>query len=153
MALIDRLRAAFTAFSSQQVETTETGAQRKDPNQGGTPWPGMGSMGDWYFGRIKVEQGRMARYRDYETMDQESGEIQAVLDLVTDEATQADRVPNDAFTVESDDERAKEFLMELFRDKLGLVADAWPLARDVAKFGDEFAEIVVNAQKSVVRFK
>lgn len=110
-------------------------------------------MGDWYFGRIKVEQGRMARYRDYETMDQESGEIQAVLDLVADEATQADRVPNDAFTVESDDERAKEFLMELFRDKLGLVADAWPLARDVAKFGDEFAEIVVDAQKSVVRFK
>lgn len=149
MALIDRLKAAFAAFAASPSETTEVTAKSRL----GPQWPGLGSVGDWYFQRSKIEQGRMARYADYELMDQECGEIQAVLDLVADEATQADRVPDDAFTVASEDARLKEVLMELLRDRLGLTADAWTLARDLAKYGDEFAEIVVDSDRLVRRFK
>lgn len=150
--LVDRLRAAFAAFSAPTGETTEVGVV-SSADKPITPWPGLGSIGDWYFRRIALEQGRMARYRDYEVMDQESGEIQAVLDLVADEATQADRVPNDAFTIETEETKIKDFLMSLLRDRLGLVADAWAMARDLAKYGDEFGEIIVDTNKNIQRLK
>lgn len=118
------------------------GEYRSDPPMG------YGSLLDAYgYGDLKnaldVRQGLMARYIDYESME-DYPEISATYDIYADDATQPDFRTGRSVWVKSKDRSAEENLNGMLHKQVRIEDDIWPLARTVGKYGNVFGENLVN---------
>jgi intein/homing endonuclease len=92
---------------------------------------------------LGLDRRRMYRYSDYEEMDQ-YGELNAALDIYADEVTCMDAERKKSVWIESDDEKVKLELEDLFEKRLKIEEKIWPLTRTLCRYGDDFEEIVVG---------
>lgn len=106
---------------------------------------GYDALSDW----LKVEYDLMARYVDYEEMD-EYPEVASSLDIYADDATQPDTVKGKSLWVDSKDVVIKQRLTELFDHQLRLDEDLWEIARTLVKYGNDFEELIITPEQGVV---
>lgn len=102
---------------------------------------------------------RRENYRLYEQMDDTYAPAAAVLDAYADNATQVDldavsAAQHEAHIVQfiSPDEKVRESLAAL-RERVQLDERAWSLARDLAKNGEVFEEVIVTQSLDIDRLK
>jgi len=92
----------------------------------------------------QAELNRKRRYQEYEEMDQYP-EIGAAFDIYADDSTQKDP-RNEKWTVHSKSELVVDEIQNLFR-RIKLDRFLWDIARNTVKYGDCFAELIVNVNK------
>ena len=92
----------------------------------------------------QAELNRKRRYADYEEMD-EYPEIGSAFDIYGDDTT-ARGAKNERWTVEGKNSMAVEEVERLF-DRLRLDRLLWDIARNTAKYGDCFTEMIVDVNK------
>lgn len=118
------------------------------PITGRTDTMPIGTSWDWLQKQLKVENTRRARYADYDEMDNDDPIINRALNVYADSAVQADTEDESIITFFADSEKLVQ-LLEEHRDATGMNAEAWKLARGLAKYGDAFDEIVVKGNDIV----
>lgn len=107
---------------------------------------------EWYEEAVKMEQTRRAKYRDFDLMDAEDPVLNSALDVYADNATKGDSGDDKVVEIVSDDELIVEILGDV-RDRLALDTETWSIARALAKYGDNFEEVVVHEDLEVHRLK
>ncbi|MCJ7655505.1 MAG: portal protein, partial [Dehalococcoidia bacterium] len=139
--LIDRITAALAKFSGplrRREDTTETSLEA--------------GIASFYYQMIKLERTRLAKYADYELMDEEYPEISTALDLYADNATKEKGEEGNVIDVVSKNSRVQNIIEELM-DRTNIEDLLWDTARQLAKFGDEFDELVADDSGDVDRLK
>lgn len=97
---------------------------------------------NWYESKTSVERGLTSRYSDYESMD-DYPDFSAALDTWADESTQPDQMKKVSIWVESNNHGVASRGNELL-DKLEVDRDIWGLSRGVAKYGNQFGELLLG---------
>jgi hypothetical protein len=110
------------------------------------------SLSAWAFDKMRLEAGRFAAIRDYELMDGEQPEISNALDVISEFSTQSDDPKAETFSIHSDDEELQTYLMEKAKE-LKLDKYVTPTAREVAKYGCSFWELVADETGTLVKVK
>ena len=145
--LVDRVRKSFVSDKDQKAVAARRGvttsAERAGTSQGYSP-SSMDSLGE----HLAIAQDLMARYFDYEEMD-EYPELSASLDLYADDATQVDSATHKTIWATSKNVRVAEILNDLLHNRLRMEEDAWGLVRTIGKYGDHYGEILL-AEDGVV---
>lgn len=107
---------------------------------------------DWYYDKIKLEYDRFKVYKDIDKMDEESTEASSAFDAYADSALTGDSRNEKILNVQSGDEKVAKLLNDLIRT-INLDAYIWGIVRNVAKYGDDFEEIVVDSKLNIARLK
>lgn len=104
----------------------------------------------WLAEQLRLSRERRKIIQDYEVMDNESPEISSALDIYADNTVEGDSESDEVITIKTDDPKVAEVLGDLKR-RLKLDSLVWPIARSLAKYGEDFEEIVVNDRMEIVR--
>jgi len=100
-----------------------------------------GFVSNW----LNVDPDLMARFRDYESMD-EYPEISSAIDIYADDATQIDSQKNRAIWVTADEPRIEKILdHDLLQVNLRLDDEIWEIARTLVKYGQDYEELLVSS--------
>lgn len=98
----------------------------------------------WYVEQMQIEIDRRKRYDIYDEMDRESPELSSALDIYADNATQADfDGKQDVVRIDSSNEKVKKIL-DNFIKEVGINGVVWSIARNLAKYGEDFEELVID---------
>lgn len=92
---------------------------------------------------LTIDQDLMQRYADYENMD-DYPELSAVLDIYADNATVPDSVRNRTIWTASKDKVYRDIADDLIYRRLRLEEDIWAVTRSLCKYGNVFAEVLMN---------
>lgn len=92
---------------------------------------------------LAVDTDRMQRYIDFENMDN-YGTVTAALDLYADDATVPDSIHGKTVWATSKDKLVRDVVNDLLDRRLAIDAEVWAAVRNLCKYGDAFAEILVN---------
>lgn len=92
---------------------------------------------------LKLEHDLLARYVDYEEMD-DYPELAAAIDIFADDSTQPDTSISRSIWVSSPDETVERVIDDLFHRTLRLDEEIWEIARTLVKYGNDFEEILVS---------
>ena len=95
-----------------------------------------------YNNTVRPPYERRRRYDIYDEMD-ELPEIASVLDAYAEDCTQTDREHNCSVWIEAEEKEVRKILEELF-DRLNVQEYVEAIHRDVAKYGDDFAELDIE---------
>ncbi|MEM3112780.1 MAG: portal protein [Candidatus Anstonellales archaeon] len=106
----------------------------------------------YYYQKTKLERTRLAKYGDYEEMDETYPEISSSLDLYADNATKERGQTGEVIEIKTDDPKVRNVLDELIT-RLRLNDTLWDTARNMAKMGDDFDEVVCDESGDVIRLK
>jgi hypothetical protein len=139
--LIDRITGIFSKSApapKKREETTETSLESL--------------VASHYYQKIKLERTRLAKYGDYIIMDDEYPEISTALDLYADNATKEKAEGGEPIELKSENSRVKNILDDLI-ERTKIQETLWDTARNVAKMGDEFDEVVVDNGAWIERLK
>jgi len=96
----------------------------------------------WYHGLLHKSMDRMARYLDYEMMDDYS-DIASALDIYAEDSTVFDRTRSCTVWVESANKKIEDIASDLFT-RLNLENRIFGMARAVAKYGDLFDRLLFS---------
>ncbi len=93
---------------------------------------------------LTTENDLLTRYSDYENMDDDPL-LSTAIDIFSDDATQPNPELKRTMWVDSKDRTVKDILdRDLFQRTLRMDEEAWPITRTVAKYGNNFEEILVG---------
>jgi len=151
--IVDRITATLqkiVGYDTPPETDSSTEVRKKSVND--TVGPMIGGAWEWYQEQVQLEHSRHAKYRDYDLMDAEDPVLNSALDVYADNATKGDSDEDEVIEIVSDDNLVVEILNEV-RDRLNLDAETWSIARAVAKYGDNFEEVVVYPDLEVHRLK
>ena len=98
-----------------------------------------------YNQSVYYEPTRMAAYYDYESMEF-TPEVSAALDIYAEESTTMSE-KGEILTIYSESERIKTILEDLFQNKLDINTNLQMWARGMAKYGDDFVYLKIEAHK------
>lgn len=101
---------------------------------------GYGAMAEY----LRVEQDLLARFVDYEEMD-EYPELCAALNIYADDATQPDVEQAKTVWATSQNKDTETTINDLFHRRLRLDEEVWEIARTLVKYGNDYSEILVTA--------
>ena len=99
---------------------------------------------------LRIDSDLMARYADYEEMD-DYGELGSALDVYADDATIPDNDHGRSIWAVSKDVIVRDVLNYQFEKVWKIEEDIWPLTRTVAKYGNGYAELLIS-KNGVVGF-
>ncbi len=139
MSLSDRVKSFIrTVFLREQTP-------KKEPRGLHVPdWHLFSQLGYTELAeQTKLEYDLLTRYSDYEDMD-DMPEIGSTLDLVADDATQPDIETGKTVTVEAELGDIKDILTFMFDKVLKIDEFIWDIARSLAKYGNDYNEILVS---------
>jgi hypothetical protein len=94
---------------------------------------------------LKLEQDLLSRFVDYEEMD-DYPEVAAAIDIYADDATQPDTSTRKTVWVTSPDRTVQVMLDGLLNKRLRIDEEVWEIARTLAKYGNDYEEILVDDQ-------
>lgn len=94
---------------------------------------------------LRVDQDLMARFSDYEEMD-EYPEIASAYDIYADDATMPDMEESKSIWVTSENEQIAKELDHVLHKRLGIEDDIWGSARTLGKYGNHYGEALVAEQ-------
>lgn len=128
-----------------------TGPQPEDQNttQSGIVSEGLVSLYDRQF---KFDVTRRATYKDVEEIDQASEEASIALDTITNNVTTSDDGVQMSFQVFSRNPKVMEVIEKVIAT-CKLHQSVRSMVRNLVKYGDMFAEVVINLQGEVVATK
>jgi hypothetical protein len=106
--------------------------------------PQMNPVHQWFYRQIELGRDRFAKYREYETMDEQSVILSTALNYYADDATQFDRAKGSTVWVESESPEIEAILMELYQDRLEIEDNVWLIHREIAKFGDHPRRLMID---------
>ena len=109
---------------------------------------GYGSHHGRHEAAAAFQGARIQLFRDYDMMDNDPI-ISSVLDIYADESTVHDEFGK-ILTVKTDDAQIKEILDNLFYDILNIEFNLWPWIRNMAKYGDFFLYLDIDAEYGIV---
>ena len=112
----------------------------------------VSNAGAWYDEQINMDDRRIAKYDDYNLMDQEDPELASALDIYADNATKGENETDTVIKIISKDQNVVDVLEEHIK-RLNLNTELWSTARELVKNGDNFEEIVFFKDKEVHRLK
>jgi hypothetical protein len=139
------LRKVFATDRNKQNAEIAKGAIYEPNHPGGL----MAAFdGNVYSDYLRVDTDLLAKYMDYQGMD-DYAELSSALDVYADDATQIDQEQKKILWVSSKDDNAKIVLNDLYHKTLRVDEEAWEVARNCCKYGNDFEEILV-AENGVV---
>lgn len=94
---------------------------------------------------LKIDQDLMARYSDYEEMD-EYPEISSAFDIYADDSTMPDMEESKSIWVTSEHENVVKELDNVLHKRIMVEDDIWGLNRTLGKYGNAFGELIVAEQ-------
>ena len=100
----------------------------------------------WVTEATQALEDRPSRYRDYRD-ECKVPELDQSLNIYSDNATQFN-IHKMVMEIESDNSKIVETLEKLFFENLDMNGDLWKIVRNTCKFGDEFAEIIVDDKEN-----
>lgn len=106
----------------------------------------------WYLNQMKLAKHRKGKYKEYDRMDEEDPELISALDIYADNATKGDSETDTIIEISADSEKVQNILEQTTED-LGLDSEIWSIARELAKYGDEFEELVIDSRLNFDRLK
>ena len=151
--VIDRVTAVYNALAKRALPQGETSAD--EARRRGRPTdisPFGTSAYNWYHEQIQIAQNRDGKYKEYDRMDRECPEISSALDIYADNATKGDSDSDEVLVIVTEDELVKDIFNEV-KKRVKLDQIIWPIARDLAKYGEKFEEVVVYSDLEVHRLK
>lgn len=151
--LIDKVNTIVNR--NKQPETHDTSIETRANQKDGTGYDigdSFTSTYEWYSSEIALENVRRKIYKEYEQMDTEDTEISSALDIYADNATSGDSDDVEVITINTEDDTVKEIL-EQVKEDLNLDIQAWSIIRNIAKYGDDFEEVVIDNNFNIVRLK
>jgi Bacteriophage T4-like portal protein (Gp20) len=152
-AVVQAVRALVGWDTEQPPLQIQTSSEAEARGFGNTPVEiDSRTLAGWAYERMKIEAGRFAAMRDYELMDSESPEVSSALDVIAEFSTQADDPLAETFTIESEDQALEDTLNEVVRE-LKLDQYITPIAREVAKHGGTFLELIANEDGEIIACK
>lgn len=92
---------------------------------------------------LRLDNDLMARYADYEEMD-DYPEISSACDVYADDATVPDMDHGQAVWASSEDDIVRLILDDLLTKRLRVEDDIWPLVRNTVKYGNTFGEVLAS---------
>lgn len=105
---------------------------------------GLGVYGVESLTGLSVDQDLLARYADYENMD-DYPEIASALDIYADDATMPSlEAGGRSIWVTSPNNRVVKDLDHVLHDRVKIEDDIWGLARTLAKYGNAFGELLIS---------
>jgi hypothetical protein len=142
LPLINKISALFsrggTQVTKRREDTTETSIDI--------------SVVSYYYKKVKLERTRKAKYGDYNVMDEEYPEVSTCLDLYADNATKDRNEDGDVIGIKTENSKVTNIIGELI-DRLKLQQTLCDTARNIAKMGDDFDEVVIDDRKLIVILK
>lgn len=148
-SILQRVTAIVQRDRSDDSESSDILTRRETGEHSTTS---LGGVYDWYMTGVRIDGGRIAKYRDYDRMDVESPELSSALDMYADNATNGDSDVDEIIKVTTGDSKVKEIIEETIRT-MKLDTHLWSIARSLAKYGDVFEEVVVHDDMEVHRLK
>ena len=114
----------------------------------GLDMPGEGmDASNWFEQTFSLSGKRTDRYSVYEEMD--TFDLpRSVLDAYAEEATQADRMTGQAFSISTNDTEIKKAYKQM-AEAIKLEDRATQLARNTAKFGDDFHRLIYSGGEGI----
>lgn len=109
---------------------------------------GYGSAFGRYEAAAAFQGARLQLFRDYDMMDNDPI-IASVLDIYADESTVKDEFGR-LLTIKTEDTQIEQILQNLFYDVLNVEFNLWPWIRNMAKYGDFFLYLDIDAEYGVV---
>jgi len=94
---------------------------------------------------LRIDQDLMARYADYEEMD-EYPEISSAYDIYADDSTMPDMEEGKSIWVTSENGQVAKELDVVLHKRIQVEDDIWGLNRTLGKYGNGFGELVVAEQ-------
>lgn len=107
---------------------------------------------EWLQNELSVKNKRQVNLDLYNQMDDEFPEVSTGLDIYADNVTQLGLNESSIIKIVSKNEELIKFLEEK-RDTLKLDDRIWSLARQIAKEGEVFEEVIANTSNEIVRLK
>lgn len=106
----------------------------------------------FYYDEMKLDQDLMAKYKDYDKMDEEVIEVSSALDVYADNAVAGGNNLEKEYLVVlgKANPQAQKIIDDL--DKTEIKDVIWNIARSTMKYGNWYVEMVVKDDK-LVRFK
>ena len=97
---------------------------------------------------MAYQQVRREVFRDYDAMDNDPI-LASALDIYADESTLKNEF-GDILMINSDNEKVKDILNNLFYDVMNVEFNLWPWVRNMCKYGDFFLGLEVAEGKGIV---
>lgn len=92
---------------------------------------------------LKLEHDLMSRFIDYEEMD-DYPELSSAIDIYADDATQNESLKNRIIWADSPDKTVQELVEDMMDRRLRLDEELWSMARTLAKYGQDYEELLVT---------
>ena len=108
----------------------------------------QGSGGYMQFAGELAKAQRLALFRDYEAMDDDSI-ISSALDVYSDESTMKSEYGN-VLEIQSNNQQIHEILHNLFYDILNIEFNLWPWIRNLVKYGDFFLHLEIKEKYGII---
>tara|TARA_B100000287_G_scaffold91033_1_gene83356 strand:+ start:4960 stop:6747 length:1788 start_codon:yes stop_codon:yes gene_type:complete len=108
----------------------------------------QGSGGYMQFAGELAKAQRLALFRDYEAMDDDSI-ISSALDVYADESTMKSEYGN-VLEIQSNNSQIHEILHNLFYDILNIEFNLWPWIRNLVKYGDFFLHLEIKEKYGII---
>jgi hypothetical protein len=99
---------------------------------------------------LSINNDLLSKYADFQDMSSYP-ECFTALNIWADEATQEHVIENKIVWIESEEEQIKSILDFTFHRQLKIEEHLWQLARNIAKYGNAFKEVVVQDGVGVVK--
>lgn len=92
---------------------------------------------------LKLEHDLMARFVDYEEMD-DYPELASAIDIYADDATQTESLQNKVVWIDSPDKTVQSILEDLLWKRLRIDEEVWEITRTLVKYGNDYEELLVT---------
>jgi hypothetical protein len=145
-SLSDRIAKWFTGEKASVIPDLKRGDNLSDVlgGPGGDIQSANGASGMRRLAQnLQIEQALMHRYAEFEEMD-DYPEIGSALDVYADDATVNDAQHDTCIWPISSDDVVRQILNDLLYRRLRIDEDIYELTRGLAKYGNAFAEVIVD---------
>lgn len=151
MSVIDLIRKVFRR-EKEEVQKARELAQQEVPGRAPIApgfdvysYYGLDAIADY----LKIDQDLLARYLDYEQM-QDYPEIWAALDVYADNVVQPNTLTGKSVWADADDSGVQEILEKLLHRNLRIDEDIWEIVRTTCLYGNDYEEILVTENDGVI---
>jgi hypothetical protein len=143
MSWTDRIKKLIKRDKGEQIAEKGKGWAFDDPMNSSIDNVTVSAAYNNLKSALSMDQALMARYADYENMD-DYPELNCALDIFADDTTITDNLRGKTIWAESKDAILKDIIDDCLHRRLRIEEDIWLAIRTLSKYGNCFAEIVTT---------
>jgi hypothetical protein len=145
------LKAWFSSFFKNKTDIAQDNiAKEDDPNQSTAIDVSSAASGSNYmYGQMQLDNTRLARYEDYETMENESTVLERALSVVTSNTFMSRKGDGESWELKTEDQAVAKVVEGV--DERTSVRKLMPsIYRSALQYGDGFEEVVFDRSKLII---